>query len=123
MSLGNQKIHGTHFIAIFALLSQSRRELAMALRYACIYIISMALESTELQLQTRVFKFCSVSIRFCQIKKPMGRFCCGSVGYEQDLVSLKMRVCSLAWLSGQKVWCCPELRCRLKMWLESVAVV
>ena len=34
-------------------------------------------------------------------------------------VSLRMRIQSLAWLSGLRIWCCQELGCRSQMWLGS----
>jgi len=44
----------------------------------------------------------------------------------KELVSMRMRVQSLASLSGLRIWCCRELWYRLQMWLRShiaVAVV
>ena len=44
---------------------------------------------------------------------------CGSVGKGFDVVSLRMRVQSLALLSELRIWCCHRLQHGLQVWLGS----
>ena len=47
-----------------------------------------------------------------------GSSCCGSVGYELQLVSMRTRVRSLASFNGLRIWCCQGLCCWSKMSLD-----
>ena len=61
-----------------------------------------------------------------ELKLQKKEFCCGSAGYEPQLVSMRMRVGSLAFLSGLRLRHCRELWCRSQTQLGSgvaVAVV
>ena len=50
-------------------------------------------------------------------------FPCGSVGYEPDLVSVRLQVLILNSLSGLRIWRCHKLCCRPQMRLRSCVAV
>ena len=46
-----------------------------------------------------------------------------ALGLRIQLVSMRMQVCSLALLSGLRVWHCWKLWCKLQMWLRAIVAV
>ena len=105
--------------------SATHRKMTLSLADRCsktqkIRILPMAGRDPECQ-RTEMIKVCCLSftLGFCSVKDSISRVPIVAQQKRTQLVHIKMRVWSLASLSGLRICCCCELWYRSQTWLRS----